>query len=174
MASKDSYELTGGSATSAPRPTRDHGKAGVCRYLGVVRRTSKHTPHGQSPLNSPADTRAHFSLINLPAMKFITGLLNLIRRVTAVLRDGSAFMTVAVALLCAFSAPSTASANTVPTGGSHSLYVTAAGDLYAMGHNGSGQLGDGTNTNRSTPVKVATDAVSIAAGSSHSIYRDAF
>ena len=79
-------------------------------------------------------------------------------------------MPIAVALLCAFSALPNASANTVAAGQEHSLYVTTAGDLYAMGNNGSGQLGDGTTTNRSTPFKVASGVVSVAAGDMYSLY----
>jgi len=43
--------------------------------------------------------------------------------------------------------------------GSSPLTVQALlsnGDLYAWGHNGSGQVGDGTTTHRSTPTKVTT------------------
>ncbi|MDR3228727.1 MAG: immunoglobulin domain-containing protein [Puniceicoccales bacterium] len=60
--------------------------------------------------------------------------------------------------------------NTVAAGYTHSLYVTASGDLYARGNNESGQLGDGTTTDRSTPVKVASGVASVAAGASHSLY----
>lgn len=52
----------------------------------------------------------------------------------------------------------------------HSLFLTAAGDLYAMGSNTSGQLGDGTTTKRLTPVKVSSNVKAMAAGSSHSLY----
>jgi alpha-tubulin suppressor-like RCC1 family protein len=62
----------------------------------------------------------------------------------------------------------------VATGGffgiSHSLYVTSNGDLYAMGYNTYGQLGDGTTTHRRTPVKVASNVTTVAAGSDHSLY----
>ena len=53
--------------------------------------------------------------------------------------------------------------------GSHSLFVKSGGTLWAMGHNAQGQLGDGTTTNRSTPVQVGEHATAIAAGTSHSI-----
>ncbi|MDR1189648.1 MAG: LPXTG cell wall anchor domain-containing protein [Bifidobacteriaceae bacterium] len=59
----------------------------------------------------------------------------------------------------------------VSAGGSHSLAVTNAGQVYAWGANGSGQLGDGTTTNRSTPVLVPglSDVAMVAAGASHSL-----
>jgi uncharacterized repeat protein (TIGR01451 family) len=59
---------------------------------------------------------------------------------------------------------------TIAAGYSHSLYVTASGDLYAMGWNEYGQLGDGTTTDRYTPVPIATNVASVAAGHLHSFY----
>ena len=53
----------------------------------------------------------------------------------------------------------------------HSLFIDANGSLWAMGENGSGQLGDGSHLDRSTPVKVVDDSVSaIAAGEAHSLF----
>ncbi len=39
-----------------------------------------------------------------------------------------------------------------------------------MGGNNRGQLGDGTTTDRSTPVQVATDAASVSAGGEHTLF----
>jgi hypothetical protein len=39
-----------------------------------------------------------------------------------------------------------------------------------MGYNESGQLGDGTTTDRSTPVQVATGVAQVAGGGEHSIF----
>ena len=39
-------------------------------------------------------------------------------------------------------------------GGLHSAAISSDGNLYTWGDNGAGELGDGTNTNRSTPVQV--------------------
>jgi alpha-tubulin suppressor-like RCC1 family protein len=39
--------------------------------------------------------------------------------------------------------------------GAHTCGITTGNRIYCWGYNSSGQLGDGTNTNRSTPVKVA-------------------
>jgi len=66
----------------------------------------------------------------------------------------------------------------VTAGEFHSLYVKSDGSLWAMGSNSDGQLGDGTTTDRSTPVQVldapggnpVTDVVSVTAGSFHSLY----
>jgi len=55
----------------------------------------------------------------------------------------------------------------------HSLALRADGTVWAWGLNNCGQLGDGTTTNRLTPVKVQglTDVVAIAAGARHSLAR---
>ena len=44
----------------------------------------------------------------------------------------------------------------VSAGGSHSLALGSDGNAYAWGYNGSGQLGDGTSSGQSTPVRVKT------------------
>lgn len=55
--------------------------------------------------------------------------------------------------------------------GGHSLALRADGTVWAWGLNNYGQLGDGTTTNRSTPVQVSglTDVVAIGAGGYHSV-----
>ncbi|MFA7150813.1 MAG: prepilin-type N-terminal cleavage/methylation domain-containing protein [Candidatus Paceibacterota bacterium] len=65
----------------------------------------------------------------------------------------------------------------VAAGNAYSLALLDDGTVYALGYNGSGQLGDNTTTNRSTPVQVKgpfgigylTDIVGIAAGWKHSL-----
>ncbi|WP_019901379.1 Ig-like domain repeat protein [Salinispora arenicola] len=58
-------------------------------------------------------------------------------------------------------------------GGSNSFALTSAGTVLAWGLNSSGQLGDGTTTNRSTPVDVnlppGTTVTAIAGGDRHSL-----
>jgi alpha-tubulin suppressor-like RCC1 family protein len=53
----------------------------------------------------------------------------------------------------------------------HSLAVTADGKVWAWGENSSGQLGDGTTSDRWAPVQTIslTDVVSVAAGGRHSL-----
>ncbi len=55
--------------------------------------------------------------------------------------------------------------------GDHSLALKADGTVWAWGFNSSGQLGDGTTTDRSSPVQVSglKDVVAIAAGGRHSL-----
>jgi alpha-tubulin suppressor-like RCC1 family protein len=52
--------------------------------------------------------------------------------------------------------------------GEYSAVITTSGDLYTWGYNEDGQLGDGTTTSRSTPVKIMSNAVSVSLGKAHS------
>jgi alpha-tubulin suppressor-like RCC1 family protein len=57
------------------------------------------------------------------------------------------------------------------TAGNHSLFLKSDGSLHAMGHNVFGQLGDGTTTNRNSPVQILASGVTqIAAGRYHSLF----
>ena len=55
--------------------------------------------------------------------------------------------------------------------GSHTLAITSTGQLWAWGNNGSGQLGDGTTTNRNIPTRIgaATNWAYVSASSQHSL-----
>ncbi|NOJ74222.1 RCC1 domain-containing protein, partial [Paenibacillus alvei] len=57
------------------------------------------------------------------------------------------------------------------TGDTHSLHVKADGSVWAWGNNDYGQLGDGTETSKTTAVQVEglNDAISVAVGSQHSL-----
>ena len=58
--------------------------------------------------------------------------------------------------------------------GSHSLGIDEAGNLWAWGDNGSGQLGDGTTEDKTTPVqiKAGTTFKAISTGDRHSLAID--
>lgn len=64
----------------------------------------------------------------------------------------------------------------IAAGANHSLAVKSDGSVWAFGANASGQLGDGSTTNRNTPVQVTVSAgvnlgsaIKVGAGSSHSL-----
>ncbi|MCN9243590.1 Ig-like domain repeat protein [Streptomyces sp. RY43-2] len=69
--------------------------------------------------------------------------------------------------------PAGVQATAVAAGQRHSLALTSDGRVFAWGDNGSGQLGDGTTTNRLTPVEVhlpaGTQATAISGGFDHSL-----
>eukprot|EP01052_Picozoa_sp_SAG31_P018964 SAG31_NODE_1364_length_8625_cov_8.137696_6_plen_238_part_01 len=61
----------------------------------------------------------------------------------------------------------------VAAGAQHTVYLKADGRVFAAGSNTFGQLGDGTTTDRPTPVEVASvgaDNQAVAAGGAHTVY----
>ncbi len=57
----------------------------------------------------------------------------------------------------------------IAAGSLHSLYLGSDGNLWAWGANGSGQLGDGSTTHRSTPTQILTGVAAVAGGSSYTL-----
>ena len=59
----------------------------------------------------------------------------------------------------------------IASGLTHTVALKADGTLWAWGFNGSGQLGDGTTTNRNAPVQIGTDTnwKFVTAGGNHSL-----
>ena len=59
----------------------------------------------------------------------------------------------------------------VAVGGSHTVAVRTDGTLWAWGNNNSGQMGDGTNTDRTSPVQIGSETTwqSVAAGDYHTL-----
>ena len=88
----------------------------------------------------------------------------------------SIILTLALACGLLAATPTTASAADIATpmvaaGERHSLALKSDGTVYAWGHNEDGPLGDGTQTNRNTPVQVSglSGVTAIARGRSHSL-----
>jgi len=59
----------------------------------------------------------------------------------------------------------------VAAGTLHTMAIRADGSLWAWGFNGVGDLGDGTTTDRHSPVRIGTDTdwVQVGAGANHSL-----
>ena len=56
-------------------------------------------------------------------------------------------------------------------GGYHNLFLMGNGSLFAVGYNGSGELGDGTYNNTNLPeLIVVSNVVAVAAGQFHSLF----
>jgi len=92
------------------------------------------------------------------------------------LADGSTTDRTTPVLVSAGAVPSGVTLTQVAAGGLHSLAVGSDGNVYAWGYNSSGQLGDGSTTDRTTPVLVSGGAMpsavtptQVAAGWSHSL-----
>ena len=58
----------------------------------------------------------------------------------------------------------------IASGINYSLFLKSDGTVWATGLNSSGQLGDGTTTNRSSAVPVMSGVSAISAGGSHSLF----
>ena len=95
----------------------------------------------------------------LTASAVATGLMRILRRT-------------AMAALALLVCSGLAKAATIAGGSSHTLEIRQ-GLLFAWGDNGNGQLGDGTTSQRTNPVRVSlpggVSPTAVAAGSSHSL-----
>ena len=57
----------------------------------------------------------------------------------------------------------------ISAGGYHTMILKTDGTLWATGRNDFGQLGDGTTTDRNTPLQVMSDVHAVAAGGYHTM-----
>lgn len=60
--------------------------------------------------------------------------------------------------------------NSIAGGEFHALFIRADGVLVASGWNNYGQLGDGSQVDRSPPVSIAANVVAVSTGSAHSLF----
>ncbi|MEX0686976.1 MAG: T9SS type A sorting domain-containing protein [Balneolales bacterium] len=58
----------------------------------------------------------------------------------------------------------------VGSGRLHGMFIKSDSTLWTMGHNGNGQLGDGTTDKKNAPVQVADNVIAAAAGERHTIF----
>jgi len=63
-----------------------------------------------------------------------------------------------------------ANVDSVSAGWAHTMYVKADGTLWGMGWNYYGQLGDGTTTDRPSPVQIATNVASVSTGEYYTMF----
>ena len=59
---------------------------------------------------------------------------------------------------------------TIAAGDTHSLFIKSDETLWAMGYNNSGELGDGTRNQRTSPVQVAAGVAQVAAGIAYGLF----
>lgn len=58
--------------------------------------------------------------------------------------------------------------------GSNTLFYVDGGDLYSVGYNSFGKLGDGTVRNRVTAAKIMSDVASVSTGETHTLVVDRY
>lgn len=58
----------------------------------------------------------------------------------------------------------------VAAGHLNTFFIRADGTLWAVGYNNYGQLGDGTTTNRTGPIQIATGVTEVSTGGSHTMF----
>jgi alpha-tubulin suppressor-like RCC1 family protein len=75
----------------------------------------------------------------------------------------------ALVLIVAMASATAAFAQTAAGGYAHTVILNSDGTVWTVGANGLGELGDGTQTTRRTPVAVSglSDIVAVAAGGNH-------
>lgn len=85
--------------------------------------------------------------------------------------DGDGLNTLEEALLGTSDAPEGSGSVTVAAGSEHTLALKTDGSLWAWGKNRSGQLGDGTTVNKSSPIRIGSDNnwKAVTAGRSHTL-----
>src|SRR5262245_17140812 len=78
-------------------------------------------------------------------------------------------LTVVVCLLVVLARP--VGANPIAAGARHTVINTPDGHVWVFGNNGNCQLGDGSSTDRKTPVQISnfSGVIAVAAGSLHSL-----
>jgi alpha-tubulin suppressor-like RCC1 family protein len=120
---------------------------------------------GASPVGSLAAGKSHSLAVTEDGRVWAWG-----ANTSGQLGDGTTTRRTSPVLLPAFSASPVVA---VGAGEGHSLALTADGRVWAWGANTSGQVGDGTWANRTTPVLLAAFATApveaVAAGANHSV-----
>ncbi|MDR1674501.1 MAG: dockerin type I domain-containing protein [Oscillospiraceae bacterium] len=89
------------------------------------------------------------------------------KKITSFLTAAAMLFAVSVPLCQAEAATEEYGALQVSASSGHTASIKADGSLWTWGWNTSGQLGDGTTTSSSTPIKVMDDVVSVSAGDRH-------
>jgi len=122
-----------------------------------------------------------FYIILLGILKFNIACPERSRRVNQLLSINSPYISVPTKLLkpmkalrllilCLLLTPFLSLAQLIEGGREHSIILCSNGTVWTCGQNGNGQLGDGTLTDRTTPVSPAiTNVMAVAAGDFHTL-----
>ncbi|WP_295446330.1 hypothetical protein [uncultured Thiodictyon sp.] len=138
--------------------------------VDLVQPSTTGAPPDPALLQADLDQAAKDLLFALPpgaydSLLHVPGSAGLTLRVDAAGLDGL----LASPLVAAVAAAGDADMQRIAAGDYHNLGIKSDGSLWAWGYNGYGQLGDGTNTNRWSPVQVLTGVGAVATGAHHTL-----
>jgi alpha-tubulin suppressor-like RCC1 family protein/cyclophilin family peptidyl-prolyl cis-trans isomerase len=161
IAATPRYDATGFDSawTDLPLTTGDLARANFIETSTAIVPALSHTVTSDDPTLVSASIENGALRLTASATRSGT---TTIRLVTADLEGGT--------LVSTFSVAVSDSKPAISAGLNHSIFLKTEGTVWATGYNGSGQLGDGSTSSRSTPVQVLSGVSAISAGHVHSLF----